>query len=134
MLHGMTDKPVAELVPLANSWLQPPRLELTSRGYRSEGYDPTQMAYVLVSYDPSSASEVSFKLEADKDSPVVNPAFVIKGWGESDVELKVNGRKINRGKDFRFGHRYNDEGSDLIVWLKTESTKPVKITLSPFAG
>jgi len=134
MLHGMTDKPVAELVPLANSWLQPPRLELASRGYRSEGYDPAQMAYVLVSYDPSSASEVSFKLEADKDSPVVNPAFVIKGWGESNVELKVNGRKINRGKDFRFGHRYNDEGSDLIVWLKTESTKPVKITLSPFAG
>jgi len=62
---------------------------------------------------------------------VVNPAFVIKSWGESDAELKVNGKKLKRGEDFRFGHRHTLEGCDLVVWIKTESTEPTQITLTP---
>ena len=60
----------------------------------------------------------------------MNPAFVIKNWGKSDVELKVDGKKINHGKDFRFGHRRTLEGTDLIVWFKAESEKPLKVTIS----
>ena len=45
--------------------------------------------------------------------------------------LKINDKEIDRGKKFRFGHRHALEGSDLIVWVKAESTKPVQITLSP---
>lgn len=131
MLHGMTNRPVAELVPLANSWLHAPKLNLSGKAYSSEGYDPTQLAYVLVSKNPGKGSEVTFELAASKESPVINPALVIKGWGESNAELKLNGRKIKRGKDFRLGHRNTVEGSDLIVWIKTESTKPIKVALSP---
>jgi hypothetical protein len=88
------------------------------------------MAYVLSSKRPEEAQEVLFKLEASKDSPVINPAFVIKGWGMSDARLKIGGKEVKRGKNFRFGHRYRLEATDLIVWIKTESTKPVKISLS----
>jgi hypothetical protein len=51
-------------------------------------------------------------------------------WGGDKFVEKIDGRKIKRGKNFRFGHRHRIEGSDLIVWLKTESTKPIEISLS----
>jgi len=60
---------------------------------------------------------------------VVNPAFAIKNWGEADALLKVNDKSIKCGKDFRFGHRHRLEGTDLIVWLKMESVKPVEIVI-----
>ncbi len=62
---------------------------------------------------------------------VVNPAFVVKNWDFRDVELKLNGVSIARGKNFRFGFRDTLVGTDLIVWIRIESTKSVKITLSP---
>ena len=68
-------------------------------------------------------------LDASDDSPVVNPAFVIKNWGREDAALRVNGKTIKRGKDFRFGHRHRLEGSDLIVWVKKSSIKPVRIKI-----
>ena len=41
---------------------------------------------------------------------------------------------LERGKSFRFGHTRTLQGSDLIVWLKTESTEPMLIELAPFAN
>jgi len=131
MLNGMTDKPAADLVPLANSWLQPPELEISGRNYNSNGYDPTQLAHVLASNNPGKGSELSFELATSKDSPVINPAFVVKGWGEADVALKIDGKTIKRGKNFRIGYERTDKGTNLIVWIKTESNKPIKISLTP---
>ena len=42
----------------------------------------------------------------------------------------IDGREIKRGKDFRFGHSRRLEGSDLVVWIKAESTRPIRVTLS----
>ena len=131
MLHGMTDKPAADLVPLANSWLQPPELKISGRNYNNKGYDPTQLAHVLTSNNPGKGSELSFELAASKDSPVINPAFVVKCWGEADVALKIDGKTIKRGKNFRIGYERTDKGTNLIVWIKTESNKPIKISLTP---
>jgi len=131
MVNGLTDKPVADLVPLAKSWLKAPELKLLTSAYSSEGYDQTQAAYILVSNNPNEASELTFELAASKNSPVVNPAFVIKNWGKMNATLKINGRKVKRSKDFRYGHRYQLESIDLIVWIKYESMKPVKIIFSP---
>jgi hypothetical protein len=55
----------------------------------------------------------------------------VKNWGAKAVALKINGKKIKRGEGFRVGYRNAIEGSDLVVWIKAESAKPVKITLSP---
>ena len=62
---------------------------------------------------------------------MINPAFVITGWGDANATLKINGKAINRGKKFRFGHRHSPDGKDLIVWIKTESNKPVELSLFP---
>lgn len=133
-LYGMTDKPITRLVPLARSWINPPKLAITSPGFSGNGYDKYQRAYVLTCRDKGSPSTLKFQLAASKESPVVNPAFVVRNWGEAGAGLKLNGKPVKRGRDFRFGHRRTFEGSDLIVWLKTESAEPVKISLTPIAN
>jgi hypothetical protein len=125
LMEGMSKKSAKQLIPLAKSWLKPAELEVKS-GCSSDGYDRGQRAYMLTAKD----SKISVWINASKDSPVVNPAFVIEDWGTSDVELKVNGKKIKPGKDFRFGHRHKLDGADLIVWFEAESTKPVEVSLS----
>ncbi|GAG24921.1 unnamed protein product [marine sediment metagenome] len=131
MLHGMTDKPAAKLVPLAKSWLYAPQLKLNGEGYVSEGYDQAQRAYVFARRDVRKPSALEFELAASEESPVVNPAFVIKNWRRGRASLAIDGKKVKWGKDFRFGYRKTVEGGDLIVWMRVESTKPVKISLTP---
>ena len=61
---------------------------------------------------------------------VIGPAFVIDGWGDSAAALAVDGKGIRPGKNLRFGHRADPDGSDLIVWLRLKSARPVEIALS----
>lgn len=134
MLHGMTDGEASDLARLAKSWLNAPKLKLkdTSR-YANEGYDPTERAYVLSCKKTGEPSAFEFVLEASEDSPIVNPAVVIKGWGKIDTRLKLDGKAIRPGKGFRYGHRPAEHGDDLIVWIKTESNKPTSVSLLPAA-
>jgi hypothetical protein len=128
-LVGMTDKPVTELVLLARSWLNPPEIINTGTDYISEGFNKFQKAYVFNCQNNSSV--LKFTLNAGKDSPVVNPAFVIKNWSDKDAALTIDGKSIKRGRDFRFGHRHKLEGTDLIVWIREKSSRPVDIALKP---
>jgi len=135
MLFGMTmDKTAGQLAPLARSWAQPPELEIAGAGFVNEGYSIAERCYHLRAKAPGENTPLKFKLKASEDSPVVNPAFVIKNWGEMDATLTIDRKEIKRGKNFRAGHRHTLDGSDLIVWIKTESMKPVRILLSPVAG
>jgi hypothetical protein len=129
MLNGLTTKKVEELIPLVKSWSNPARLNVSGGSYTSEGYDPSQMAYILASNNLQETQKLSFKLTASEDSPVINPAFVIKGWGDSDAELEVDGKAAKCGLDFRFGHRYRLEATDLIIWLKLESQEPMDFSI-----
>jgi len=127
-LYGMTDRDPKTLVFLARSWNKPPELTVTSKGYINEGYDYTQRAYVIK--NESSAGNLSFVLNGSKDSPVLNPCFVIKGWDSNEVGLLLDGKKIVRGNKFRYGIEYNINGkADLIVWIKKKSVKVTDITL-----
>jgi len=128
-LYGMTDGPVTDVVPLARSWNYPADLKLAGTGYESTGYDRYQRAYVLSRQEGVSRSPLKFELAASEKSPVVNPAFVITGWGSSDAELTIDGKRVKRGQDFRLGHHSRLETTDLIVWLKKESTEPLRILL-----
>jgi len=132
-LYGMSEKSVSELVPLARSWNYPAKLNPAGNSFCSQGYDKYQRAYVLTCKNNGNPSTLKFELAASEDSPVVNPTFVIKGWGEGEAGLKVNGKPVKCGRSFRFGYRHTLESSDLIVWIKTESTKPVRILLSPIS-
>jgi hypothetical protein len=128
VLYGMTDKPAVSLVKLAKSWNMPSKLTTTGDIYESKGYDYKQRAYIIESKKQNGILKI--ELKASENSPVVNPAFVIKDWGQSDAQLKLNGKSIKRGKDFRFGHRHRIMSTDLVIWLKTESVKPVEIEIS----
>jgi len=135
LLLGMTmDKSAGDLAPLARSWAQPPELTARSGNFKSEGFDTAERAYKLTCKRPGKPSILPLDLDASKESPVVNPAFVIKNWGQAGATLKINGKPIKRGKDFRAGLRHTPDGSDLIVWIKTESMKPVRLLLSPIVG
>lgn len=130
-IMGLTNKSVEQLAPLSRSWLQPAKLKVKGRAFNSKGYSRNQRAYIL-SRDPAHLPQsLEFELAASEDSPIVNPAFVIEGWGENDISLKLNGTKIRPGRNFRYGHRHTLESSDLIVWINTESAKPVRMSISP---
>ncbi|MHC4572634.1 MAG: LamG domain-containing protein [Planctomycetota bacterium] len=129
-IMGLSDEPMENLIRVAHSWLVPPEVKIISRGFVSEGYSRDQRAFLLTRHGRREAS-LEFELPAKEKSPVVNPAFVIKNWGEADAELKIDGRNIKRGRSFRFGRRRTLEGADLIVWIKKESEEPIRISLSP---
>ena len=129
-IMGLTNQPITKLLPLAKSWLQPAQLKLSNDNFIFENSSRDQRAYILRRQSRTAAS-LEFMLDASEDSPVVNPAFVIKNWGNSGATLKINGKEIERGKDFRFGHRHRFRSSDLIVWVKTESIKPIQVSLLP---
>jgi len=56
--------------------------------------------------------------------------LVIRGWGESDAALKFEGAAVPRGPNFRYGLRRALDGTNLIVWIRTVSEKPVRISIS----
>ena len=129
MLQGMTDKKASELVPLARSWLHAPKMRISSDAYSGGMYDQSERAYLVEKTDPGNLSTCTFVLEASNESPLVNPAVIIKNWGNQLSTLFVNGEKFIPGEDFRQGIRKGPLGEDLIIWIRLDSQKPVKMTL-----
>ena len=97
----------------------------------AEGYEPAERAYVINYSNMTGQEYIDFKIEAGKENPIVNPAFIIKNWGSMDVTLKIDGIKIEQGKEFRHGYRKTPYSGDLIVWIKKKTEKPVRFTFSP---
>ncbi len=129
MLHGMTTGTVEDLVPFAKSWDNPANLIVRGNEFLNEGYDPTEMAYVIKRKSPNP-SQVELILNADENTPVIDPAFIIKGWGDRTFNLELNGDRLNNGTDYRFGFRKTLESTDLIIWLDNETENgEVKIEL-----
>jgi hypothetical protein len=130
-LIGMTNEPIKNLVSLARSWNKSPNLTISGNGFSSQGYDKFQRAYVLDTQNKNKPSTLKIKIAANPDSPAMNPALVVRDWGKKGASLEMNGKNIPSGESFRFGHRNRMEGTDLIVWIHTTSTKPLHITLKP---
>jgi len=131
-IMGLTDKPIEKLAPLARSWLKPPQLKIVTKGFSGEGYSRDQRAYILVK-ETKQEAKLDFELSASEQSPVINPAFVIRNWGQAGGLLKIDDKSIERGRDFRLGHDHTPDGTNLVVWIKIESTKPVRVSISPVA-
>ena len=127
----MTHQAVEDLVPIAKSWLYAPELKLDDPGYTNEGYDPTQAAYVVRRIEADQQASLTLEIQASKDSPMINPALVIKNWGSQELTLSINGKTVERSADFRYGFVNRMEGTDLVVWIKGESTESVSFSLLP---
>jgi hypothetical protein len=129
MINGITTKSASELAFLGRSWLRPPNLELLGdSSFTNEGYDPTQLAYVLSRQTTGKSSVLKLKISCSIDSPLCRPTFVIKNCRESNVVVKVNGKTIP-SDNFRFGFSRRLEGTDLIIWLRKETTQSIQIEI-----
>jgi len=136
-LSGMTDAkdPAKELVPLAWSWIAPPKLRMEGLkpNYDVMTYNAAQKAYVL-SCKEGKPSKLEFELEVDEDfygigQSIINPAIVVEGWGKAPVSIEIDGKPIKQGADFRVGYEDTDDGADLVLWLKLKTTKSIRLTL-----
>lgn len=135
-LLGMTDATTEDakakaLVPLARSWLRAPGIEVAGSGYTSARFDRKEKAYVIRRDPKAARASLALDIAASPDSPLVNPAFVIRGWGMHPAWVEVDSACVREGRGFRQGHEQTEAGTDLVVWLKMESTKPVKIRMRP---
>jgi len=129
MLNGLTRKSAAELVPLAKSWLAPPRMNAMGDGFQGDGFDPTQRAFILERREGAGSSGATVTLQATDQSPVVNPALLIRNWGRPEARIEVDGRPASSSKDVRVGRIRGLKGDDLVIWLRLESTAPVRISV-----
>ena len=125
-MYGASQKAPEELAKLARSWAQPPVLKVNGDKFISHGYDLTQRAYILERKDFKS-DRLEMELVASDESPVVNVCFVVKGWNTDDISIQVDGRVIEKNKDYKMGVVRNLERDDLILWIKLESAKRSKI-------
>jgi hypothetical protein len=130
MLHGLTTNSIQDLVPLAKSWINPPKLILSGTGYNFMGYDPEQKAYII-NQNQNHDKSLQFDLLASKESPLVNPAFLIRNWGSSEIRLKVNGNPISEGKGFRTGHVETLDDTYLVIWIPMTSAEKNTFSISP---
>jgi hypothetical protein len=124
LLTGLTRASATELVPVAASWRNPARLEL-SNGVEVP-YDAAQRAYVL----PASDSRpLRLTLHANAANPAVHPAFVVPGW-QGPAELKIVGGADPSVKA-DLGHLDGLTDSRLVVYLPITATGDVVFELRP---
>ena len=129
MLYGLTESPIEKLVPLARSWNGPPKLKVLGSNVKSRDYDKFQRAYVLEC--ENGGSKVKLELAGSEDRPIVNPAFVFKGWGERKASIKVSGEKFQEGVNYRAGYEKKLDGVNLVLWLDHESEELEMIVIKP---
>jgi hypothetical protein len=93
-------------------------------GCESDGYDRTQRAFVLSAQE----SEVTVRVDATEESPMVNPCFVIKNWDRNlKATLTINGDAVSTETDVRQGVIRDVDGSwTLIAWFNMESSDEVE--------
>ena len=130
-LFGLTKQSAADLALLDRSWLKPPVVKLAS-GELTAKFEPSQRAYILERNSTglaNSKQKVDLTVEASDESPAMNPAFVIKDWGDFPVTVKIGGKALPQNS-LRTGLVHRLEGTDLVVWVRTQSTRPLRLTIS----
>jgi hypothetical protein len=105
--------------------------------YIVQTYSQEQKAYIIP-LDHEGARKIDFELgfENEEDNEpfsvsIVNPVFVLKGWGSKKVEVKMNGKILEPGNDLRIGYENHPGGTDLILWIKVHSSQAAKLSIEP---
>ncbi len=127
LMEGMSRKPAKELLPLAKSWLTPAEAE-TGEGV-SAVYDPAQRAYVLTR-SSGDVKTLTVSLNGSKDTPIVNPVFVVENWG-SDKPAKVTIAPSLTLTDTRQGIVRRANGVNaLVVWMEFSTESPIEVQIA----
>ena len=125
MLQGMTNKKAQDLVPLARSWLQPPRLEVTKGQAK---YEPAERAYLISGSGPGGADG---KLLADPEHPALRPAFVLNGLRLERPVVQIDGTPLAPDKDFQHGTVKELDQWKTVIWLNRDFWQEVKLAIAP---
>jgi hypothetical protein len=74
------------------------------------------------------SERLSFGLNGSEENPILNPCFVIRGWGgPSPARLKIDGRAQIPGPDFRRGIIRDTDGTEtMIIWVRQRSSQPLR--------
>jgi hypothetical protein len=126
-LYGMNNMDMNELISFGRSWAYAPELTLVGNGIISHGYDRAQRCYQLENNN-SEVKSIEFTLLGSKDSPVINPAIIVKNWNSNGAKILVNGKE---SKNSKVGINHKLEGDDLIIYISLKDDKPVKINIMP---
>ena len=111
------------------------RMSLAEKnGAELHGYDVGERAFLLTA---SASGGAYLNIAASAQSPVVNPMFLINNWGTENPKLSIDGREIEKGEDFGFGHYESLElegerkwENVLAVWAKVHATEPMQVSIS----
>jgi hypothetical protein len=128
MMYGLTEKSPERLLVLAKSWNIPPQL-FDATGCQVEGYRSEERAYHLI----ATSKTLSFRVHASEQRPLFNPCFVIKAWNDAVAEaaLKINGKEIPKGKDFRQGITRDSDGKpQMVIWVQQQSEDTTTFEIS----
>jgi hypothetical protein len=126
-MYGMTNQNPETLVKLAKSWNRPPSVKMLNNNYVFNKYDYTQRAYC---FDNKSGGALNFEILASDGQPLENLVIIVNNWEDGKSELKLDGKSINQGKNFRQAIEYDVEGNQkFIVYIKYKSTETTKIEL-----
>ncbi len=133
-MYGLTTAKAADLATLSKAWNSPAALKLSGQGFTSAGFDTCQRAYVIESNKPDTPHPLELTLAASDSSPVVNPAFVVRDWGDRIPGVKLNGKALAHDANCRIGLNHRLDGTDLVVWLKHRTSTPMTLTTSSKPG
>jgi hypothetical protein len=133
------ENPAKELATLARSWQRAPRMGVSGApGARALGYDVGERAFLVDMEKAKGPGEAKITIAASRDRPVVNPCFLVNGWGKGKAALDMGGKEVRPGKDLRFGHckTLDLEGGRkwkdvLVVWAKMTATERTRFTIRP---
>jgi hypothetical protein len=123
--YGFSDESIEVVIPKARFWQNPPKIkDLT--GAKSSGFSKDEKAYGFELKD----NTMTFTIAASEKSPLVNPAFVIKNWtSKTMAKIKINGKVFNGKKQQGFNRDQNGKLGK-VIWLETESTKPLTFEIT----
>jgi len=126
-LYGMNEMNMTELVSFGRSWAYAPEMSVSGKNFVSKGYDLSERCYQVENTGPK-AGQVELILQGSKESPVINPAIIVKNWNSVSPKILVNGKE---SKDCSVGVIHELEGDNLVIFIPMNNTKPVKITILP---
>jgi len=56
--------------------------------------------------------------------------LVFEDWGDAGIEVLLDGRRLEPGREFRPAYRRTLRGTDLLLWLERTSAEPVRIEIT----
>ena len=114
----MTKEDTKELLTIAKSWIAAPELISKDQNISDSFYDQAEKAYKIKLN--KTDEDIEFAILAHEEAPLVNPAFVIENWGESDIIFKIDGEQMKRGNDLRYGYLDKLNTTDMIIWIQAK--------------